>query len=81
MVGDALVRVPAVVFGPPGLVYRLILGLIFGVAMAATFLIAGGLGSRRREEDLTAAEDDDTRSWRRRTTRDRSRSGGRFMPS
>ena len=26
VVGDALVRAPAVVFGPPGFVYRLVLG-------------------------------------------------------
>ena len=28
VVGDALVRAPAVVFGPPGFIYRLVLGLI-----------------------------------------------------
>src|ERR1700736_3013610 len=42
VVGDALVRAPAVVFGPPGAVYRLVLGLILFVAMGATLLIAGG---------------------------------------
>src|SRR5689334_4487229 len=30
VVGDALVRAPAVAFGPPGLVYRLALGAILG---------------------------------------------------
>jgi len=59
VVGDALVRVPAVAFGPPGLVYRLILGSVFCVAMVAAFLIASGLGSRPREEELAAIEDDD----------------------
>ncbi len=59
VVGDALVRVPAVVFGPPGLVYRLVLGLVFLLAMVATFLIAGGLGSRPQDEELTVIEDDD----------------------
>jgi S-DNA-T family DNA segregation ATPase FtsK/SpoIIIE len=60
VVGDALVRVPAVVFGPPGLLYRLVLGLIFLGGTTATFLIASGLGSRAREEELTPIEDDDT---------------------
>jgi S-DNA-T family DNA segregation ATPase FtsK/SpoIIIE len=59
VVGDALVRAPAVVFGPPGLVYRLSLGLILGVATTATFLIAGGLGSRPQDDGLTPIEDDD----------------------
>jgi S-DNA-T family DNA segregation ATPase FtsK/SpoIIIE len=59
VVGDALVRAPAVVFGPPGLAYRLVLGSILFVAMAATFLVACGLGSRALEEELTEIEDDD----------------------
>src|SRR6202521_3349832 len=59
VVGDALVRAPAVVFGPPGLVYRLVLGIILFAAMAATLLIACGFGSRPQEEELTAIEDDD----------------------
>src|SRR3569833_2905505 len=45
-VGDALVRAPAVIFGPPGFLNRLVLGIMLGVAMVATFLIACGLGSR-----------------------------------
>jgi S-DNA-T family DNA segregation ATPase FtsK/SpoIIIE len=60
VVGDAIVRAPAVAFGPPGLVYRLTLGLSLFVVMIATFLIASGLGSRPREEQLTPIEDDDT---------------------
>jgi S-DNA-T family DNA segregation ATPase FtsK/SpoIIIE len=59
VVGDALVRAPAVVFGPPGLLYRLVLGIVFGAAMTATFLIACGLGSRPRDEEATASEHDD----------------------
>jgi DNA segregation ATPase FtsK/SpoIIIE, S-DNA-T family len=59
VVGDALVRAPAVVFGPPGAVYRLVLGLILFVAMVATLLIAGGIGSRPQEEEFTPIEDDD----------------------
>ena len=59
VVGDALVRAPAVVFGPPGLVYRLVLGVILFAAMVATFLFASGMGSRPQEEELTPIEDDD----------------------
>jgi S-DNA-T family DNA segregation ATPase FtsK/SpoIIIE len=59
VVGDALVRAPAVVFGPPGLIYRLVLGLLLFAAMIATFLFASGWGSRAREEELTPIEDDD----------------------
>src|SRR6201982_178180 len=61
VVGDALVRAPAVVFGPPGFIYRLVLGLILGVGMVATFLVASGFGSKEvEEEELTPIEDDDT---------------------
>jgi DNA segregation ATPase FtsK/SpoIIIE, S-DNA-T family len=59
VVGDALVRAPAVVFGPPGIVYRLVLGIILFAAMVATFLIACGMGSQPQEEELTPIEDDD----------------------
>src|SRR6202045_279642 len=59
VVGDALVRAPAVVFGPPGLVYRLVLGTILGAAVIATLLVAGGFGARPRDEELTPIEDDD----------------------
>jgi DNA segregation ATPase FtsK/SpoIIIE, S-DNA-T family len=60
VVGDAMVRAPAVVFGPPGFIYRLVLGIILGAAMTATFLVASGFGSRLVEgEELTAIEDDD----------------------
>src|SRR6202047_4363152 len=59
VVGDALVRAPAVAFGPPGIVYRLVLGLMLFAAMIATFLIAGGMGSRPQEDELTEIEDDD----------------------
>src|ERR1700759_1347772 len=59
VVGDALVRAPAVVFGPPGVTYRLVLGLILFIAMAATFVITAGFGSQPQEEDVSAIEDDD----------------------
>ncbi|MGJ4941056.1 DNA translocase FtsK [Bradyrhizobium sp. HKCCYLS1011] len=60
VVGDALVRAPAVVFGPPGLVYRLVLGSLFGLAMLTALLVAGGLGARQSEDELGADEEDDT---------------------
>jgi DNA segregation ATPase FtsK/SpoIIIE, S-DNA-T family len=60
VVGDALVRAPAMVFGPPGLAYRLVLGIVLFTAAVATFLIACGLGSRPQDEELTPIEDDDT---------------------
>ena len=60
VVGDALVRTPAVVFGPAGFTYRLVLGIILFVAMCAAFLFASGWGSRPRDEELTPIEDDDT---------------------
>ena len=60
VVGDALVRAPAVVFGPAGFTYRLVLGIILFAAMCAAFLFASGWGSRPREEELTPIEDDDT---------------------
>ncbi|HMH62383.1 MAG TPA: DNA translocase FtsK 4TM domain-containing protein, partial [Bradyrhizobium sp.] len=59
VVGDALVRAPAVVFGPPGIVYRLVLGIILFAAVVATFLIASGMGSRPQEDELTPIADDD----------------------
>src|SRR6187399_3606954 len=61
VVGDALVRAPAVVFGPAGFVYRFVLGIILFVAMFAAFLFASGWGSRPRDDqELTPIEDDDT---------------------
>jgi len=60
VVGDALVRAPAVVLGPAGFIYRLVLGLILFAAMCATFLFATGWGSQPRDdEELTPIEDDD----------------------
>jgi DNA segregation ATPase FtsK/SpoIIIE, S-DNA-T family len=59
VVGDALVRAPAIVFGPPGFIYCLMFGIILGTAMVATFLVASGMGSRPQEEELTSIEDDD----------------------
>ncbi len=59
VVGDALVRAPAVVFGPPGFFYSLVLGIILGAATLATFYIASGVGSQARDEDPADIEEDD----------------------
>ena len=59
VVGDALVRAPAVAFGPPGFVYSFVLGTILGAATVATFLFASGIGSQPRDEDLASIEEDD----------------------
>lgn len=59
VVGDALVRAPAVIFGPAGTIYRMVLGTILFAAMAATFLIACGLGAREHDDELAEIEDDD----------------------
>src|SRR5213080_1804468 len=59
VVGDALVRAPAVIFGPAGAIYRIVLGAILFAAMCTAFLFASGWGSRPREEELTPIEDDD----------------------
>lgn len=61
VVGDALVRAPAVVFGPPELVYRLILGTLLFSAMVVTFLFASGVGSRETvvEPKPSVVDDDD----------------------
>ncbi|MBN8968642.1 MAG: DNA translocase FtsK [Rhizobiales bacterium] len=65
VVGDAIVRVPAVVFGPPGFLYRLVLGLVLGLAMIATFIVATGAGSKEKIDERMPAslddEDDDVR--------------------
>ncbi|WP_316190301.1 DNA translocase FtsK [Bradyrhizobium sp. SZCCHNS2096] len=60
VVGDALVRAPAVVFGPPSFLYRLVLGSMLGFAMVAALLVAGGLGARESENELGAEEEDET---------------------
>src|SRR3954447_18622895 len=59
VVGDALVRAPAVVFGPPGSIYRLVLGSLLLVAMIGCLLVAGGMGATEADESLLADEDDD----------------------
>ena len=59
VVGDALVRAPAMVFGQPGFIYRFVLGIILCATMIASFLMASGFGSREPDLDLSADDDDD----------------------
>src|SRR5689334_3094621 len=59
VIGDALVRAPAVALGPPGLVYHLTLGIVLGAATVAAFLFAAGVGSHEQDEELTPIEDDE----------------------
>lgn len=58
VVGDALFRAPAVVFGPVGFIYRTVLGTIFCTLMAVTFVIACGYGAKAKE-DFPEIEDID----------------------
>src|SRR5437868_4484503 len=53
VVGDALLRAPAVIFGPPGIIYRLVLGIFFFRPFFAPFWFRGGLGCGQREDDRT----------------------------
>ncbi len=48
VVGDALVRFPAVVFGPPGIIYRTVLGVILFAAMIGSFAFACGAGAKEK---------------------------------
>ena len=59
VVGDALIRAPAVIFGPPGVMFSLLFALILFTVMALTFLIACGLGARERSEEAAQIEDED----------------------
>ncbi len=59
VVGDALVRAPAVVFGPAGLLYRLALGAVYGSVMVAALLMTCGLGAKQPDA-VSEIEDDDT---------------------
>lgn len=48
VVGDALVRFPAVVFGPPGMIYRIVLGTLLFAAMIGSFAFACGAGAKEK---------------------------------
>jgi S-DNA-T family DNA segregation ATPase FtsK/SpoIIIE len=52
VVGDALVRFPAVVFGP-GTIYRIVLGTILFAAMIGSFAFACGAGAREKIVERT----------------------------
>ncbi|WP_322514983.1 DNA translocase FtsK 4TM domain-containing protein [Rhodopseudomonas palustris] len=56
VVGDALVRAPSLIFGP-GLIFRVILSILLGGAMAACFVMASGYGSREPDPDEVIADD------------------------
>jgi S-DNA-T family DNA segregation ATPase FtsK/SpoIIIE len=57
VVGDALVRAPAVLFGAAGVLQRIVLGAILLSIMAATFLWASGIKSRPAEQSLEIDDD------------------------
>src|SRR5580658_10360350 len=59
VVGDALVRAPAVAFGPPGFLYNLVLGIVLCAAMVVTFLVASGFGSQPRDDESTPVEEEE----------------------
>jgi S-DNA-T family DNA segregation ATPase FtsK/SpoIIIE len=59
VVGDALVRAPAVAFGPPGFLYSLVLGIILGAAMVATFIVASGFGSQPQNDESAPVEEEE----------------------
>src|ERR1700761_604093 len=59
VVGDALVRAPAVVFGPVGFIYCLVLGILLGTATLVTFYVASGIGSQPLGEDSEPVEEED----------------------
>src|SRR5437870_11037063 len=54
VVGDALVRAPAVGFGPPGFTYRRVPWTVLLPAGLVAFLVATGLGSGSPEDELAA---------------------------
>ena len=60
VVGDGLVRAPALVLGPFGVVYSLLFGAVYLAACIATFVFAAGFGARETEEATLFDEDDET---------------------
>jgi S-DNA-T family DNA segregation ATPase FtsK/SpoIIIE len=73
VVGDALVRAPAVALGPPGFLYRTVFGVLLFAVMIVSFLFASGMGSQETvverkaptiddDDDDEAFDDDDGRS-------------------
>ena len=75
VVGDALLRVPAMILGPLGLLSRLGIGVLLGLTMAASFLVATRAGPRASDalvdepevadlEETAEPDGDDERSSR-----------------
>ncbi len=70
VVGDALVRAPAIAFGAPGFIYHAMLGALLLVATLATLVFASGWGSTESEsepldelvDDVTLDDDGDRRA-------------------
>jgi len=58
VVGDGLVRAPALVLGPLGFVYSLLFGTIYLAATIAAFVFAAGFGARETEEEATLFDDE-----------------------
>ncbi|MGB3486791.1 MAG: DNA translocase FtsK 4TM domain-containing protein [Xanthobacteraceae bacterium] len=58
VVGDGLVRAPALVLGPLGFVYSLLFGTIYLAATLAAFVFAAGFGARESEETTLFDEDE-----------------------
>ncbi len=56
--GDALLRLPAALFGATGILQRIGFGLIFGAATAALFVVASGAGSKARIPDEDNEEEE-----------------------
>jgi DNA segregation ATPase FtsK/SpoIIIE, S-DNA-T family len=56
VVGDALVRAPSLVFGP-GLFFRIVLSVLLGAAMIASFTVTAGYGARQRDAEDAVADD------------------------
>ncbi|MGB3274035.1 MAG: DNA translocase FtsK [Xanthobacteraceae bacterium] len=51
VIGDALVRAPAIAFGAPGALYHIVFGIVLFAVMLATLAFASGFGARQRERD------------------------------
>ncbi|MBN8960379.1 MAG: DNA translocase FtsK 4TM domain-containing protein [Rhizobiales bacterium] len=60
VVGDGLVRAPALVLGPLGFVYSLLFGTIYLAATLAAFVFAAGFGARETEEAALFDDEDET---------------------
>jgi S-DNA-T family DNA segregation ATPase FtsK/SpoIIIE len=71
VVGDALFRAPAVIFGPVGFIYRFVLGFLLCAAMIVTFFIACGYGAQAKEEFAEIDIEEDDEPFEEDETRDR----------